>query len=102
MALVDISRLQSGPDRTRQSGGATHGSAHPPPGRHWKIYALLGPVLVVSGIVLRFLHDAGTGNFLVVMGVTNLASYLYMRFRALDVVDAAAEIGRFIFPAGGV
>ena len=70
----------------------------PPSGRHWKIYALLGPVLIVSGIVLHFLHDAGTGNFLVVMGVTNLASYLYMRFRALDVVDAAAEFGRVWFP----
>jgi len=72
----------------------------PPPGRHWKIYAICGPVLVISGIVLRVLGDAGTGNFLVVMGATYLVSHFYMRFGALDVVDAAEEFGRFIFPGG--
>jgi hypothetical protein len=59
----------------------------PPPGRHWKIFAICGPVMIVSGIVLRVLGDAGTGNFLIVIGATILANHLYMRFRALDVVD---------------
>ena len=71
----------------------------PPSGWHWQIYALLGPVLIVSGIMLRFL-DAGTGNFLVVIGATMLAGHLYMRSVVLDVVDAAEEFGRFIFPGG--
>jgi hypothetical protein len=44
-------------------------------------------VLIVSGIVLRLLGDAGTGNFLVVLGATILANHLYMRFRALHIVD---------------
>jgi hypothetical protein len=70
----------------------------PPSGWHWQIYALLGPVLIVCGIVLRVLGDAGTGTFLVVIGATNLASHLYIRFRALDIVEVAVQSGRYIFP----
>ena len=65
----------------------------PSPGWHWQIYAICGPVLIVSGIVLRILGGAGTGNFLVVIGATMLAGHLYMRFRALYAHDVCREVG---------
>jgi hypothetical protein len=59
----------------------------PPPGWHWKVFVACGPLLIVVGVLLRWLGHAGTGAFIAVIGACVLSTHLYMRFRALDVVD---------------
>jgi hypothetical protein len=43
--------------------------------------------LIVVGVPLRWFGDVEAGAFIAVVGACVLLTHLYMRFRALDVVD---------------
>ena len=60
----------------------------PPSGWHWKIFTACGPLMIVVGVPLRWFGDVEAGAFIAVVGACVLFTHLYMRFRALDIVDS--------------